>query len=61
VQASAQELVDHGVLPSTTPLPPEEAQIVPTRLDLRTIYIPGTARDHLVIWSWGSQNVSDLD
>jgi hypothetical protein len=49
------------LVPTTTSLPPDEAQIVPTRLDLRTIYLPATAKDHLVIWSWGSQNVSDLD
>jgi len=61
VQEVALTDTNRPLVPTTIVLPPEEAQIVPTRLDLRTIYIPSTAKDHLVIWSWGSQNVSDLD
>jgi RNA polymerase sigma-70 factor (ECF subfamily) len=61
VQATVQGWVDRGVIPPTTALPSEEAQIVPTRLDLTTIYIPGTAKDHVIFWRQGHQGVSDLD
>jgi RNA polymerase sigma-70 factor (ECF subfamily) len=61
VRATLQGWVERGAIPSTTDLPSEEAQIVPTRLDLATIYIPGTARDHLIFWRRGHQGVSDLD
>jgi RNA polymerase sigma-70 factor (ECF subfamily) len=61
VNAAALATAERPLVPNATTLPPDEAQIVPTRLDLRTIYIPATAKDQLVIWSWGSQNVSDLD
>jgi RNA polymerase sigma-70 factor (ECF subfamily) len=61
VRATVQGWVERGALPLTTALPSEEAQIVPTRLDLATIYIPGTAKDHVIFWRRGHQGVSDLD
>jgi Putative zinc-finger len=65
VRAALQAAADRAGAPPSEVVPllslSDEAQIVPTRLDLRTIYIPGTAKDRLVIWSWNSQNVSDLD
>jgi RNA polymerase sigma-70 factor (ECF subfamily) len=61
VRATVQGWVERGARPSTTALPSEEAQIVPTRLDLATIYIPGTAKDHVIFWRRGHQGVSDLD
>jgi hypothetical protein len=53
--------VDRGAIASTTALPSDEAQIVPTQLDLATIYIPGTAKNHVIFWRRGHQGVSDLD
>jgi RNA polymerase sigma-70 factor (ECF subfamily) len=61
VRATLQGLVDRGALPSTTAFPPEEEQIVPTRLDLVTIYIPGTAKNRVIFWRRSHQGVSDLD
>jgi hypothetical protein len=59
VNTTLQAMVDRGYFPSTTALPPEEAQIVPTGLDLRTIYIPGTATDPVKVWAKGHQYSSD--
>jgi hypothetical protein len=61
VQAAALAVDRGAAVPLNIALPPEEAQIVPSRLDLTTIYIPGTAKDHLILWSEDSQNVSDLE
>jgi hypothetical protein len=60
VTAALQALVDRGYVASTTALPPEEARIVPTRLDLRTVYIPGTATDRVTVWAKGHQYGSDI-
>ncbi len=61
VRATLQDLVDRGALPATTAFPPEEEQIVPTRLDLVTIYIPGTAKNCVIFWHRSHQGGSDLD
>jgi hypothetical protein len=61
IRATVQAAAARALEPVTTPPLPEEAQIVPTRLDLATIYIPGTAKQHLIFWRRGSQGVSDLD
>ena len=55
VDATLQAMVDRGYLSSMTALPPEEAQIVPTQLNLTTIYIPGTAKAPVTVWTKGHQ------
>jgi hypothetical protein len=61
MRAVAQALVDRGVITSTAALRAEEEQIAPTRLELTTIYIPGSAKDPLSFWQKGHQEFSDLD
>jgi RNA polymerase sigma-70 factor, ECF subfamily len=60
VRRTALENAARVGMPATN-LPSEEAQIVPTKLDLVTIYIPGTAKDRVIFWRQGQQSVSELD
>jgi hypothetical protein len=59
VRATYLASVGHAVEPAPAPLPSGEAQIVPTRLDLATIFIPGSAKDPLTVWMKGWQFRSD--
>jgi hypothetical protein len=61
VQTAGLAAAGTAVVPATTALPPEEAQIVPTRLDLTTIYIPGTAKAPAVFWMWNRQSLTEYD
>jgi hypothetical protein len=61
IRAVVQGQIERGALPSTTVFPLDGQQIVPTRLELTTIYIPGTTKDPLSFWQKGHQEFSDLD
>jgi RNA polymerase sigma-70 factor (ECF subfamily) len=60
VRATALADAGRAVVASLAALPSEGEQIVPTPLNLVTIYIPASAKDHLVYWAKDEQGYSEL-
>jgi hypothetical protein len=61
VQTAALAAAGSAVVPATAALPPEEAQIVTTGLDLTTLCIPGTAKAPVIFWIWNRQSLTEYD
>jgi hypothetical protein len=60
IRATVLSYVGRAGAAATIALPSEEEQIVPTRLNLVTIYIPGTAEGRLIYWANHEQGYSEL-
>jgi hypothetical protein len=61
VQATALETAGKVEAHSTTVLPPEEAQIVPSHLDLTMLYVPATTKEPVIFWCRNRQSLTEYD